>query len=171
MLIKSTPWTAARACRNILILFVGKGQRPHVYEGRARARARAKYVNIVTFQKHFISKKFFNFFISKNLDILKIQPSLVIFQKWSILPNGRGGVQFNFPRRSPKPPKIPNFSVFINKSLIKTAKSRVSWSAEKRPRIGPPGFGHPLAQNCDFNHFPCSSNLHPELPRARVEIF
>ena len=63
----------------------------------------------------------------------QIQTPRRTFQKWSILPNGRGGVQFNFPRRPPNPSKIPNFSVFINKSLIKTAKSRVSWSAESAP--------------------------------------
>ena len=63
----------------------------------------------------------------------QIQTPRRTFQKWSNLPNGRGGVQFNFPRRGPKPSKIPNLSVFINKSLIKTAKSRVSWSAESAP--------------------------------------
>ena len=57
------------------------------------------------------------------------------------------------PSRPPNPSKIPNFSVFIDKSLIKTAKSRVSWSAEKRPRVGHPGFGHPLAQRCVLNDF------------------
>ena len=41
-----TLFAGARACGNSLTLFVGKGRRPHVYEGRARARARAraKYV-------------------------------------------------------------------------------------------------------------------------------
>ena len=40
----------ARACGNILTLFVGKGQRPHVYEGRARARARARALSMCAIQ-------------------------------------------------------------------------------------------------------------------------
>ena len=40
---KTKRWnTCARRFKNYLIPFVGKGRRPHVYEGRARARARAR---------------------------------------------------------------------------------------------------------------------------------